>query len=171
MADSGLKAIQALQALHCNCGVTLLKPTVSNTQFVWGAHTCHRFYLKKGVVLDGWAGLLSVEWLLGWLEPRDRSLKCADKRETWLGGLTWAGTPASGQDAHAARGMQNLNSGISPRNLTTSVKDRAEKTCTAHQPNRDTPLQALMHNTQNEVTWLKMESVIGPADQLFLTHH
>lgn len=45
------------------------------------------------------------------------------------GGLTWEGTPASGQDAHAALGMQNLSSGISPRSLTTSVEEQEKKTC------------------------------------------
>lgn len=84
--------------------------------------------LKKG----------SCTWRLGWLivsgvaawltRASGQKPKVCRQEGDMAGGLTWAGTRASGQDGHAAQGMQNLGSGISPRNLTTSVNDRAEKT-------------------------------------------
>lgn len=67
-------------------------------------------------------------------------------------GLTWGGTPASGQDAHAALGMQNLSSGISPCSLPTSVEEQEKNHVFHIQWNRDIPLEALLHQTSG--LWL-----------------
>lgn len=73
------------------------------------------------------AGSVFQQWIAKLTKASSQKLKIVQTRGEHGWSLTLGGTLASGPDARAALEMQNLNSGIFPRSLTTSVDDIAEK--------------------------------------------